>query len=244
MQKKIPLPEFHFDKEKSGRILNGWRNEIDMPIPALSVETGIPENTLKNSLYGKVQDLTMDRTFKICVALGRCPCEYIEEMLKDEPIDFADRIHVLRDPEKVKVPMFPTHDSTSLASSESVSGGLLDRFRRVYDTMLSQFRDQVQQLKDSREIMHQQYQQQLETMERQHVIHNTAMETHHAEAMQRADKEIDRLQLQNTRLRTALVIETSAIGILFFADALIGDRGWILRSLLDLGGKTGYITKG
>lgn len=241
--KSQTLAEFHFDKERSGEILRRWADDSGLTRQELADRVGMSVHTLNNSLYGKVQDLSVDRTFKIAVATGHSVCEYIRLMLEGESIDFADQIHVLRDADMTLV-KYTEDIPAAVKPSEPPADALLDRFRRVYDTMLSQLRDQVQQLKDSREIMHQQYQQQLETMERQHVIHNTAMETHHAEAMQRADKEIDRLQLQNTRLRTALIIETSAIGILFFADALIGDRGWILRSLLDLGGKTGYITKG
>lgn len=241
--KSQTLAEFHFDKERSGEILRRWADDSGLTRQELADRVGMSVHTLNNSLYGKVQDLSVDRTFKIAVATGHSVCEYIRLMLEGESIDFADQIHVLRDADMTLV-KYTEDIPAAVKPSEPPADALLDRFRRVYDTMLSQLRDQVQQLKDSREIMRQQYQQQLETMERQHVIHNTAMETYHAEAMQRADKEIDRLQLQNTRLRTALVIETSAIGILFFADALIGDRGWILRSLLDLGGKTGYITKG
>lgn len=239
------LAEFHFDKEKSGDILRRWVDESGLTRNEIAEKVGMSVHTLNNSLYGKVQDLSIDRTFKISVATGHSVCEYIRLMLKDENIDFADQIHVLRDVDMTLVKYTEAHGQHVPAKpSEPPTDDMLDRFRRVYDTVIAQLRDQVQQLKDSREIMRQQYQQQLETMERQHVIHNTAIETHHAEAMQRADREIDRLQKQNGRLRIALIIETSAIGLLFFVDALVGNRGWILRSLLDLGGRTGYITKG
>lgn len=157
-------------------------------------------------------------------------------MLQDENIDFAESIHVLRDVDMTLVKCTEAvSQHTPVPPAAPPSDAMLDRFKRIYDVTIGQLRDQVQQLKDSREIMRQQYLQQLEAMERQHVVHNTSMETHHAEAMQRADREIERLQKQNARLRTALIIETSAIGLLFFIDALVGDRGWILRSILNIG---------
>jgi len=230
------LAEFHFDKEKSGEILRRWVDESGYTRNEIAEKVGMSVHTLNNSLYGKVQDLSVDRTFKIAVATGHSVCEYIRLMLQDENIDFAESIHVLRDVDMTLVKYTEAvSQHTPVPPADPPSDAMLDRFKRIYDVTIGQLRDQVQQLKDSREIMRQQYQQQLETMERQHVVHNTSMETHHAEAMQRADREIERLQKQNARLRTALIIETSAIGLLFFVDALVGDRGWILRSILNLG---------
>jgi len=240
------LAQFHFDKGKSGRILRKWADESGLTRQELSDITGIPLNTLNNSLYGKVQDLTVDRTFKIATATGHCICEYIQLQLENESIDFADKVHVLRDPALVKQKAFDTviiDDHHTI--NEAAPDHLLDRFRRVYDSIITQMRDQIAQLKESRAIMQEQYAQQLATMERQHAAHNAAIETHHAEAMERAGKEIARLQQQNTRLRRALTIETIAIGLLFFVDALVGDRGWILRSFFRMGDDgTSIITRG
>ena len=236
------IAEFHFDKEKSGDILRQWVDDSGLTRNEMADLVGMSVHTLNNSLYGKVQDLSIDRTFKIATATGHSVCEYISLMLEDENIDFADKVHVLRgdDLHPVKYKEASVH----VAIAEPPSDAILDRFRRLYDVTIEQLRDQIRQLKESRELMREQYQQQLATMERQHVAHNTAMETHHAEVTARADQEIERLQKQNVRLRKALTIETIAIGALFFADALIGDRGWILRSWFDLGGKFTSIMKG
>lgn len=245
MDGKQNLAQFHFSKEKSGRILRQWADESGLTRQELSDITGIPLNTLNNSLYGKVQDLTVDRTFKIATATGHCICEYIQLQLDNESIDFADKVHVLRDPALVKQKAFEAviiDDRHTV--NEAAPDHLLDRFKRVYESIIEQMRDQIAQLKESRAIMQEQYTQQLATMERQHVAHNTAMETHHAEAMERADKEIARLQLQNTRLRRALTVETIAIGLLFFVDSLVGDRGWILRSFLRVGDDMSIIRRG
>lgn len=251
MGKPQSLAEFHFDKDKSGRILRKWADESGLTRAELAEKTGIPLNTLNNSLYGKVQDLSVDRTFKYAVATGHCVCEYIRLMLEDEDIDFADQIHVLRDvpmtlqkyvdtlPNPVETvppkPLAQEETNQHAARILQEQDQLLDRFKRVYETVISQLKDQISQLKESRALMKEQYEHQLEAMERQHVIHNTAMERHHAESMQRADDERKRLQRQNSILRIALIAETAGIIALFFADALIGDRGWILRSWLGVG---------
>lgn len=239
------LAQFHFDKEKSGKILRKWADESGLTRQELSDATGIPLNTLNNSLYGKVQDLTVDRTFKIATATGHCICEYIQLQLEDENIDFADKVHVLRDPALVKQKAFDTviiddHHTVNEAAPDH----LLDRFKRVYDSIIAQMRDQIKQMKDSRAIMQDQYKEQIKAMEDAHKDHIKAIEDAHKVTLERADKQIARLEKQNARLRNALIIETSAIGLLFFVDALVGDRGWILRSFLRVGDEMSVIRRG
>lgn len=228
------LAQFHFDKEKSGKILRKWADESGLTRQELSDITGIPLNTLNNSLYGKVQDLTVDRTFKIATATGHCICEYIKLQLENENIDFADKVHVLRDPALVKQKAFDTviiDDHHTI--NEKVPDHLLDRFKRVYDNIIEQMRDQIKQTKDSRTIMQEQYKDQIK-----------AIEEAHKETMERADKQIARLEKQVSRLRIALIIETSAIGLLFFVDALVGGRGWIVQSFLRVGDDMSFVRRG
>lgn len=225
------LAQFHFDKEKSGKILRKWADESGLTRQELSDKTGIPVATLNNSLYGKVQDLTIDRTFKIATATGHCLCEYIKLQLENENIDFANEVHVLRDgvTHKPSTVIIDDHHTTNEAAPDH----LLDRFKRVYDNIIEQMRDQIKQLGDSRSIMQEQYKDQIK-----------AIEEAHKETMERADKQIARLEKQISRLRIALIIETSAIGLLFFVDALVGDYGWILRSFLRVGDEMSVIRRG
>lgn len=225
------LAQFHFDKEKSGKILRKWAEDCGLTRQELSDKTGIPVATLNNSLYGKVQDLTIDRTFKIATATGHCLCEYIKLQLEDENIDFANEVHVLRDgvTHKPSTVIIDDHHTTNEAAPDH----LLDRFKRVYDGVITQMRDQITQLKESRAIMQDQYKEQIKAMEDAHKV-----------TLERADKQIARLEKQNARLRNALIIETIAIGLLFFVDALVGDRGWILRSLFHVSDGTTIVTRG
>lgn len=230
------LAEYHFDKEKSGNTLRKWADECGLTRQELADLVGMSVHTLNNSLYGKVQDLTIDRTFKITTATGHSVCEYISIMLEGENIDFADKVHVLRDGALHPVRYPAAHPAHPAKDAEPVSDALLDRIKAIYEGSMEQLRDQIKQLKESREIMREQYQQQIVAMEHQHTQHTTVMENRHQETLTRVDREMARLQKQNSRLRNALIIETSAIGLLFFFDALIGDRGWILRSWFGMGG--------
>ena len=140
-------------------------------------------------------------------------------------------MHVLRDgvTHKPSTVIIDDHHTTNEAAPDH----LLDRFKRVYDNIIEQMRDQIKQLGDSRSIMQEQYKDQIK-----------AIEEAHKETMERADKQIARLEKQISRLRIALIIETSAIGLLFFVDALVGDYGWILRSFLRVGDEMSVIRRG
>lgn len=227
------LAQYHFDKEKSGRILRKWADECGLTRQELADKCGMPKATLDNSLYGKVQDLTIDRTFKIATATGHCLCEYIKLQLEGEDIDFASEVHVLREGAKHHLEPSVVIKDDHHITNEAAPDHLLDRFKRVYDGVITQMRDQITQLKESRAIMQDQYKEQIKAMEEAHKV-----------TLERADKQIARLEKQNARLRTALIIETSAIGLLFFVDALVGDRGWILRSLFRVSDGTTIVTRG
>ena len=91
------LKTFHFDAKKSGSILKEWAKSAGMSYQRVADETAYSYDTINNSLSGKIVELSLERVFKIATCTGHSVCEYIRLMLKDEDIDFADRIHVLRD---------------------------------------------------------------------------------------------------------------------------------------------------
>lgn len=117
------LKNFHFDQDKSGRILNGWAKDAGVSIKTLGDDTGYTFDTINNSLHGKIKDLSLERVFKIATRTGHSVCEYILLMLQDEDIDFADQIHVLRNPDMILVPLnetkdkLPTKQGTTLVQS-------------------------------------------------------------------------------------------------------------------------------
>lgn len=104
------LQTFHFDQDKSGKILNKWAKDSGVSIKTLGDDTGYTFDTINNSLHGKIKDLSLERVFKIATRTGHSVCEYILLMLQDEDIDFADQIHVLRSKDMILVPLNETKD--------------------------------------------------------------------------------------------------------------------------------------
>lgn len=102
------LKNYHFDPDKSGRILNDWAKQAGVSIKTLADDTGYTYDTANNSLHGKIKDLSLERVFKFAVRTGHSVCEYIRLMLQDDDIDFADQIHVLRETDFALVPYTET----------------------------------------------------------------------------------------------------------------------------------------
>lgn len=119
------LKNFHFDPDKSARILNGWAKDAGVSIKKLGDETGYTLDTINNTLHGKVKDLSLERVFKIAASTGHSVCEYIILMLQDEDIDFSSQIHVqIQDmtiaPLNETNEKFPTNEGTSIVQSHVV----------------------------------------------------------------------------------------------------------------------------
>lgn len=102
------LRDFHFDQDKSGKILNRWAKDAGVSIKTLGEDTGYTFDTTNNSLHGKIKELSLERVFKFSVRTGHSVCEYIRMMLQDEDIDFADQIHVLREADFTLIPYVET----------------------------------------------------------------------------------------------------------------------------------------
>lgn len=105
---KKSLITFRFDPEKSGSVLKHFAKDAGISYQKLADSIGYSYDTINNSLGGKIKELSLERVFKICTVTGHSVCEYLREMLKDEDIDFADQIHVLRDADFSLVPYTET----------------------------------------------------------------------------------------------------------------------------------------
>ena len=86
------LDKFHFNSVKLGQILMRFAEERGMGKGALSRMTGISRDTITNIYSGDTQEVSFEKVFKICVALG-VPMIAIEKlMVTDVDVDFADKI--------------------------------------------------------------------------------------------------------------------------------------------------------
>lgn len=229
------LGMFHFDQEKSGRILKDWAKESGLSYQELAKETGITYDTVTNSLSGKIKELNLERVFKLSVATGHSVCEYIRLMMEDEDIDFGDRVLLLVDKDKAPVPYtsLSVPDTSEVAGlvkavedSDVADSGILNRFRDLYARMIDQLNAQhAAERKSSAEAY-------------------KAAIAGKDDVISRQDKQIKALTRKSNILGFLLGVETVFIAVMLAVDILNPSRGWILRSILNFGSGNGSITKG
>lgn len=86
------LESFHFNPIKFGQIVKQYAKERGISQGTMAARTGMSFDALGNLYGGKVQKPAFETVFKICVVLG-VPVEVIMMlMLKDEDIDFGDKV--------------------------------------------------------------------------------------------------------------------------------------------------------
>ena len=86
------LEMFHFNSVKLGQILKQFCKEKDISQTVLAKKTGISRDTIVKIFHGEVQETSFEKIFKMCCVLG-VPMVVIEMlMIKEEDIDFADKI--------------------------------------------------------------------------------------------------------------------------------------------------------
>lgn len=86
------LEMFHFNPVKLGQILKQFCKGKDISQTVLAKKTGISRDTIVKIFHGEVQETSFEKIFKMCCVLG-VPMVVIEMlMIKEEDIDFADKI--------------------------------------------------------------------------------------------------------------------------------------------------------
>lgn len=86
------LEAFHFNPRKAGQIIKQLCKERGVSQTSLAAQTGTSYDTVGNVFAGKIQDITFERVFKFCCVLGVPIESYMMLMIKDEDVDFLDRI--------------------------------------------------------------------------------------------------------------------------------------------------------
>lgn len=173
------LQNFHFDQDKSGKILSKWAKDAGVSIKTLGDDTGYTFDTANNSLHGKIKDLSLERVFKFATRTGHSVCEYILLMLQDEDIDFADQIHVLRNPDMILVPLSETKDKlpakqdTSLVQArvfdqtspevQAVYHAIMEEAAKTHQANLDRFKTVFEDALKSKEKSHNEH---IETIRR------------------------------------------------------------------------------
>lgn len=86
------LASWHVNPRKLGQILKQYIREGGYSVASVAKSTGISRDTVDNILSGKVQEVSFEKLMKICCAI-MVPMTAVKTLLiKDEDIDFEDRI--------------------------------------------------------------------------------------------------------------------------------------------------------
>lgn len=233
-KKPLSIVDFRFDPVRSGKILSKWIADSGKTRDEVATETGISTHTVSNMVYAKVCDLKLEFVFKIAVVTGHSVCEYIALMLKEEDIDFADRIYVLREKDMVLVPYTDT-----ITAEDKQRTPLSDDAKSIYDRMITQMEDQARTNSAAISQIAAGHKEQL-----QEVI--AAAERSRGDAISAKNEIISHLTdtIRGLRRKIAmltgmLVIETSVIITVLIADIVSPNVGWILSRILKMGSSSG-----
>ena len=113
------LSTWHVNPRKLGQILKQYMKEGGYTVSSVSKMTGISRDTIDNILNGKVQEVSFEKLLKICCAI-MVPLTAVKMMLiKDEDIDFTDRV-ILYDAANGDVLPATDVDESQLPVPESV----------------------------------------------------------------------------------------------------------------------------
>lgn len=197
---KITLKDFHFDPKKGANTIIRWQDDANVGTNYIVNETGITVDRIKNNKRGEVMEPKLELIFKLSVALGKGVygvVEYIMDQLEDVDPDFSDQLHVndgavtLAQQYVESLPVAETENPPSVMKQanrdfdafaqhlHAEHAEILDRFKNVYGGHIAQLNAQIEQLKDSRSMMREQFQAQLEAMNAQHNAHIDALQTAH-----------------------------------------------------------------
>lgn len=228
------LLEYHFDPKKSGEILKRWVKDAGMSYAEVADQTGYSQDTINNSLSGKIKELSLERVFKIAVLTGHSVCEYLREMLDGADIAFADRIHVLTDKplHMVKYTDTIAPSLPAVLPEHHTDDATLDRFRRIHGDYAAAIREQTKQQLDTMERQHREHNS---TVEKLHAAHLDDLYKNHAEVVAKLELENKRLRKRNIFLTIALALETIAVIGITMYDMLNRNVGWF-RGLFSPGG--------
>lgn len=213
MSAKKSLQSYQIDPSKSAAIFKRWAKDAGMSYQRIASETGYSYDTINNIMAGRISDIGLERVLKIAVCTGHTVGEFLLEVMDGEDIDFAD-----------KIPMMAEYRAMTANAVDGESmppqpdNALLDRFKAIYLRMIEQISGQYEREKAS------------------------AMEAFRAtiaakdDVILRQDRQIKGLNIKAGILTAALVLETGFLAVMLAFDVLNPSRGWIIRSMFNIGG--------
>ena len=213
MSAKKSLQAYQIDPSKSAAIFKRWARDAGMSYNRVASETGYSYDTINNIMAGRISDIGLERVLKIAVCTGHTVGEFLLEVMDGEDIDFAD-----------KIPMMAEYRAMTATAVDGESmppqpdNALLDRFKAIYLRMIEQISGQYEREKASA----------LEAFRETIAAKD--------DVILRQDRQIRGLNIKAGILTAALVLETGFIAVMLAFDVLNPSRGWIIRSMFNIGG--------
>ena len=213
MSAKKSLQAYQIDPSKSAAIFKRWARDAGMSYNRVASETGYSYDTINNIMAGRISDIGLERVLKIAVCTGHTVGEFLLDVMDGEDIDFAD-----------KIPMMAEYRAMTAAAVDGESmpqqpdNALLDRFKAIYLRMIEQISGQYEREKASA----------LEAFRETIAAKD--------DVILRQDRQIKGLNIKAGILTAALVLETGFLAVMMALDVINPSRGWIIRSMFNLGG--------
>lgn len=168
----LSLQSYDINPTISGKVLTHMLDSRGLSLVQASKDCGIPYDAFRKCLKGEVQTVSLDRILKVCYVTEYTIYDYfrfyyeIEQTHifdnvvylcgssacpKQEPAKIADDIS-----EKSSGHLCPNADHVRQHIDE-LQQGYLDKLSKQYESTVQQLRDQIQQFKDSRQMVKEQH---------------------------------------------------------------------------------------
>lgn len=99
------LVAYHFNSIKFGQICKQYAKERKVSQPAMAAATGLSYDTVGNIYAGRVQKIPYEYVLKICAVLEIPLMAITMIMLKDEDVDFLDKVLLYNTADDAIVPV-------------------------------------------------------------------------------------------------------------------------------------------
>lgn len=150
------IKNFYFNPHISGQILSSMLKSRGISIASAEDSTGIMYDTLRKCLKGDVQRVSLDTIVKICKIAGYTMQDYFRQYFEADQTDlFSDVVSAV--PEKSSaspcqgIEYVKTHIDAMQAQHTA-------KIVQQYETIIAELHEQVAQLKEGRQMMHNHYQ--------------------------------------------------------------------------------------
>lgn len=247
------IKNFQLDKRKSGEIFKRWLKEAGLTYREGADETGIPYDTLNNTLNGK-NELGLERALKLCVVTRHTFAEYIQELCEGyDHVDFAEelkwaiasKVEIIQESNtevvtNTSLPAMPAAPTVNVTTVEMKNESRLS-VAQEFEGCIRLVNEEHERSLDRFKVLHANYLEKLEGSFHETLKAKDAqiqqMKEDEAKVEKAHDEHIETLESTKKNLRKTAIIATTAL-VLFmmyvvweFANIESGLTGYLFRMI-------------